>query len=97
PCHAETYGGPCRRAAFAALNQTPPSNVDGKAEARDAGISFGIAISVAFLIRDRDEPTIAREWWDAAGLTIEQCERIGVDEYDLEPIRAALATTEGKP
>ncbi|WP_377299812.1 hypothetical protein, partial [Rhizobium sp. SGZ-381] len=25
PCHAETYGGPCRRAAFAALNQTPPS------------------------------------------------------------------------
>lgn len=82
--------------AMAAVWAAPPTtHVAPEAQARDAGISFGIAMSVAFLIRDRDEPTIAREWWNAAGLTIEQCERIGVDEYDLEPIRAALAATEG--
>lgn len=59
-------------------------------EARDAGVSVGIALSVAYLIRDVDQPGYALEWWQAAGLTIEQCERLGLEEYDLAPIAAAL-------
>lgn len=59
-------------------------------EAHDDGVKFGIALSIAFLLRDRDEPVIAEEWWDATGMTIDACERIGLDEYDLAPIRAAL-------
>ena len=61
---------------------------------RDDGITIGIAMSVAFLLRDRDDPVPALEWWNAAGLTIEQCERVGLDEYDLQPIRAALSAPE---
>jgi hypothetical protein len=72
---------------------TPSPSQDMVRTDRDDGITFGIAMSVAFLIRDRDEPSIAREWWDATGLTIEQCKRVGLDEYDLAPIRAALAAT----
>jgi hypothetical protein len=72
---------------------SPPPPVNVERTDRDDGITFGIAMSVAFLIRDRDEPSIAREWWDAAGLTIEQCEGVGLDEYDLAPIRAGLAAT----
>lgn len=62
---------------------------------RGEGYVVGIAMSVAFLIRDRDEPSTALEWWRASGLTVEQCERANVDDYDLAPIRAALTTTEG--
>lgn len=77
---------------------TPAPHLTGiilEAEARDVGVSIGIAMSVAFMLRDRDEQTMALEWWHASGITIEQCERIGVDEYDLAPIRAAITTTEG--
>lgn len=70
-----------------------PSLAAGNERLRDVhddGVKFGIALSIAFLLRDRDEPVIAEEWWGATGMTIEACERIGLDEYDLDPIRAAL-------
>lgn len=65
-----------------------------KAEARSQGIAVGIAMSVAYVIREHGEDGIALNWWDEAGLTIEQCEKLGVDEYDLGPIRKALEAFE---
>lgn len=69
--------------------RTPSTHVEA---AHKDGVSFGIALSIAFLLRDRDEPVIAREWWQASGLTIEDLHRIGVDDYDLAPIREEFAT-----
>jgi hypothetical protein len=60
-------------------------------EARDQGVSVGIALSVAYLMRDVGEDTYAEEWWRAAGLTVDQCESLGMDEYDLGPIRELVA------
>lgn len=78
------------------LPPPPQTHVAGLEDAiRGEGYVAGIAMSVAFLIRDRDEPSTALEWWRASGLTLDQCERANVDEYDMAPIRAALATTEG--
>lgn len=82
---------------YEATALTPATDLASENErlraAHDDGVKFGIALSIAFLLRDRDESVIAEEWWDATGMTIEACERIGLDEYDLDPIRAALERT----
>lgn len=52
------------------------------------GMAAGMAMSIAFMLRSGSE-TEAHEWWEACGLSLPELEAIGVDEYDLDPIRAA--------
>lgn len=60
----------------------------GEADAFRNGMTAGMAMSVAFMLRGGNE-TEAHEWWESCGLTMAELKAIGVDEYDLQPIRTA--------
>lgn len=75
------------KALFALYNLL--SNSIGSEEVlRHQGLSQGMAMSIAFMLRGGNE-TEAHEWWHACGLTVAELEAIGVDDYDLDPIRIA--------
>lgn len=64
------------------------TELDRNAESFRRGMTAGMAMSIAFMLRAGCDSQ-AHEWWESGGLTIGELEDIGVDEYDLQPIRAA--------
>lgn len=60
---------------------------DGWQEAQKHGISIGMALAAAMLVRDFDSPTHAREILGAAGIdNREAVTSLGLDDYDVEPL-----------
>lgn len=53
----------------------------------DFGIMVGMALAAAFLVRDFDQPTLAREILGAAGLSAAwSLETLQLEDYDLRPL-----------
>ncbi len=50
----------------------------------------GIACVVAWLIRDRDEPSLAKYFLDANGLTLADFNGNEIEPFDMKPIRKLL-------
>lgn len=61
---------------------------DGKAERR--GITIGMALAAAILVRDFDQPTLAKEMVSAAGIEADNLASLSLDEYDHEPLLKIL-------
>jgi hypothetical protein len=57
----------------------------------EKGFLKGMVWALAEWNRIHDQPTVVAEIFNCAGYTIKQCERAGVDEYDLKEIKKALA------
>jgi hypothetical protein len=67
--------------------------IDRNAEQR--GIRIGYAMAAAFLARDEDRPSLARELLETAGTNCDDdVSELDLDEYDSEPLLAIFKETE---
>lgn len=67
--------------------------IKAKERGRQIGMAQGLCIAIAEVIRLR-EVRAAREIWQASGLTIEECEKLKVEDYDLDEIRKHIHALE---
>lgn len=56
----------------------------------ERGIRAGMAMAAAILVRDLDSPTHALEILGAAGIDAKSIATLGLDAYDLKPLKAIL-------
>lgn len=67
--------------------------IDRNAEQR--GIRIGYAMSAAWLARDEDRPSMARELLEVAAIgSAEDLSELDLDEYDSEPLLTIFKETE---
>ncbi len=62
----------------------------------DRGFIVGIGYAIAEIQRGHDNPTIMVDVARAAGLSYEDFEKAGLDEYDLKVLRAHLPKPRSK-
>lgn len=55
-------------------------------EGRNKGLTQGLCIAIAHLLRE-GYCAVAKDIWRGAGMTIEECLLLEVDEYDLKVIK----------
>lgn len=65
------------------------SHLEGK-EGRMEGLTQGVCLAVAELIRGHGQDTIAKEILDGAGITVVVMKQDGVDDYDFNVIKDFL-------
>lgn len=53
---------------------------------RERGVEEGMAMAAAIVARDRDNPTIARDIIDAAGIEKGDVSRLDLPDYDKAPL-----------
>lgn len=51
------------------------------------GFTKGVAVVIAEIIRDYDEPTMARGICDSCGFSLKDFKEAGIEDYDLQEIK----------
>jgi hypothetical protein len=76
---ATWHCGPEKRITFEVYSE--------RLDKEEAGLLHGLAMAAAYLIRNRDEPTLGIEILTQHNVDLEQLRLAKTDEYDLAPIR----------